>query len=274
MPINGLDQRMWAKSAQIYPDKKFMNYFFVLLLSTLTTLGLTPMLVRLASRLKLVDFPGGRKIHFSPVPRVGGLARGLGRVPALLLYGGFDQFTAVLLFSTGVIVAFALADDSVGLGYKTKFLGQSLGALIVILLNKLCFLSLLFQPNAINWPIWVTLPFTLLVVLTVTNAINLADGLDGMAGGIMIQVFLCISFMAYGGNNAFITVVAVAVVGALFGFLRFNTHPAVIFMGDTGSQLLGFLGIVLTLALLQGNRALSPFLPLLLFGGCKRKLQK
>lgn len=243
-----------------------MNYFFVLLLSTLTTLGLTPLLIRLASRIKLIDFPGGRKIHSAPIPRVGGLAMVLGVIPALLLYGGFDQLTSFVLAGAGVIVAFALVDDTVGLGYKTKFLGQGLAALIVILLGKLCVFSLFFHPTLLTWPTWLTLPFTVLVILTVTNAINLADGLDGMAGGIMLQVFLCLSLMAYSSGNTFIAILAVAVVGALFAFLRFNTHPAVIFMGDTGSQLLGFLAITLTLALLQSNRALSPFLPLFLFG--------
>lgn len=257
---------MWTKSAQRHYSNTFMNYFFVLLLSTLTTLGLTPLMIRLAARLKLIDRPGGRKIHPAPVPRVGGLAMVLGIIPALFLYGGFDQLTAFLLAGAAVLVAFALADDTVGLGYKTKFLGQGLAALIVTMLAKLCAFSLLFPPNTINLPAWLSLPFTLLVILSVTNAINLADGLDGMAGGIMLQVFLCISLIAYGSGNTYITLLAVAVVGALFAFLRFNTHPAVIFMGDTGSQLLGFLGIVLTLGLLQNNSYLSPLLPLLLFG--------
>ena len=199
----------------------FMNYFFVLLLSNLATLGLTPLMIRLATRLKLlIDRPGGRKIHSAPVPRVGGLAMVLGVIPALLLYGGFDQLTIFLLAGAAVIVVFALVDDTVGLGYRTKFLGQGLAALIVILLGKLCFFSLLFPSNAINWPIWLSLPFTLLVILSVTNAINLADGLDGMAGGIMLQVFLCISLIAYGNGNAYLTLLAVAVVGALFAFLK------------------------------------------------------
>ena len=243
-----------------------MNYFFVLLLSTLTTLGLTPLLIRLASRLKLVDFPGDRKIHSSPVPRVGGLAMVLGVVPALLLYEGFDQMTTILLAAAGILVGFALADDTIGLGYRTKFLGQGLAALIAILVGKLCAFSLLFCPYAINWPSWLSLPFTLLIILAVTNAINLADGLDGMAGGIMLLVFLCISLIAYTDHNTVITLLAIAFVGALFAFLQFNTYPAVIFMGDTGSQVLGFLAIVLTLALLQSSTTLSPLLPLLLFG--------
>lgn len=249
----------------IYQDNKFMNYFFVLLLSTLTTLGLTPMLIRLSSHLHLVDLPGERKIHSSPVPRVGGLAMVLGIVPALLIYGGFDHTTSVLLIATAVLTVFALIDDMVGLGYKTKFLGQTLAAITIILLGRLCLFSVLFQAYKIDWPIWFSLPFTLLIILTVTNAINLADGLDGMAGGIMIQVFICLGLMAYQGHNTIITLLSVAVVGALFAFLRFNTHPAVIFMGDTGSQVLGFLGIVLSLALLQSSMELTPLIPLMFF---------
>jgi UDP-GlcNAc:undecaprenyl-phosphate GlcNAc-1-phosphate transferase len=104
----------------------------------------------------------------------------------------------------------------------------------------------------------------------VTNAINLADGLDGLAGGISLLIFLCIGWLAYTGTftpeRVFIMVLCSGVVGAIFGFLRFNTYPATVFMGDTGSQLLGFLAVTLSLGITQSSAVLSPFLPLLLLG--------
>ncbi|MFH1350808.1 MAG: MraY family glycosyltransferase, partial [Pseudomonadota bacterium] len=98
------------------------------------------------------------------------------------------------------------------------------------------------------------------------NAINLSDGLDGLAGGISLLSFICIGYLAYLGGHPAITILSVAVVGAIFGFLRFNTYPAVLFMGDTGSQFLGFLAASLSLRITQGNTPLSPILPLIILG--------
>jgi UDP-GlcNAc:undecaprenyl-phosphate GlcNAc-1-phosphate transferase len=112
----------------------------------------------------------------------------------------------------------------------------------------------------------VAIPLTLLVIIGVTNAINLSDGLDGLAGGISLLSFGCIGYLAYLEGDTYIGLVALALLGAIFGFLRFNTHPATVFMGDTGSQLLGFSAITLALDLTQGETALSPVLPLILLG--------
>jgi len=100
----------------------------------------------------------------------------------------------------------------------------------------------------------------------VTNAINLSDGLDGLAGGICMLSFCCIGYLAYVEQDFNIAILAAALVGAIFGFLRFNTFPATLFMGDTGSQLLGFSAIYFSLALTQGDTALSPLLPLIILG--------
>jgi len=100
----------------------------------------------------------------------------------------------------------------------------------------------------------------------VTNAINLADGLDGLAGGICLLIFACIGYLAWLEEDIVIGLVALALAGSIFGFLRFNTYPATVFMGDTGSQLLGFSAVTLSLNLTQGNTPLSPMVPLILLG--------
>jgi UDP-GlcNAc:undecaprenyl-phosphate GlcNAc-1-phosphate transferase len=111
---------------------------------------------------------------------------------------------------------------------------------------------------------------TLLVIVGVTNAINLSDGLDGLAGGTSLLIFLCILFLCYSVGDFperfFIMLLCTAVVGAVFGFLRYNTFPASVFMGDAGSQLLGFLAITLSLGVTQRELPLSPVLPMLLLG--------
>jgi len=121
-------------------------------------------------------------------------------------------------------------------------------------------------PDDFLLPGWVSIPLTLLAIVGVTNAINLADGLDGLAGGICLLIFTCIGYLAYIEGDTVNGLVALALVGAIFGFLRYNTFPATVFMGDTGSQLLGFSAVTLSLDLTQGNTALSPVLPLILLG--------
>jgi len=100
----------------------------------------------------------------------------------------------------------------------------------------------------------------------VTNAINLADGLDGLAGGICILSFCCTGYIAYLSGDTVIALLTVALVGAIFGFLKYNTYPASVFMGDTGSQFLGFSLVTTTVALTQGEAGLSPVLPIIIFG--------
>lgn len=121
-------------------------------------------------------------------------------------------------------------------------------------------------PDNVFLPDWFAIPFTLIAIVGVTNAINLSDGLDGLAGGISLLSFICIGCLAYCSANIVIALLSIAVVGAILGFLRFNTYPAVMFMGDAGSQLLGFLAVTLSLALTQGNTSFTPLLPLILLG--------
>jgi len=242
-----------------------MVYFTTLLLTMLTTIGIVPLLVNLANRLQLMDFPDARKVHASPIPRIGGIAMVVGILPTLGLHSHLDRFALVILAGAAAIVVFAVIDDSIGMGYKAKFGGQIIAGTIVIFGANLIISSLGRLPDSLLEHFWVAFPLTLLVVVAVTNAINLMDGLDGLAGGMMAQILLCLCLIASRCGNEFIALITIAAVGAIFGFLRFNTFPASIFMGDAGSQLLGFLGIVLAVDLAQSVPAISPLFPLLLF---------
>jgi UDP-GlcNAc:undecaprenyl-phosphate GlcNAc-1-phosphate transferase len=244
-----------------------MIFFSTLLISTFITIALIPIFKGLAVRVNVMDVPNDRKIHSCPVPKSGGIAMALGAFVPILFWVPADEFVRAVLIGAGIVVIFGLIDDVRNLEWKTKLAGQCAAALIVILYGgvKIKYLGMLL-PDDVLLPDWFAIPFTLITIVGVTNAINLSDGLDGLAGGISLLSFICIGCLAYCGENIVIALLSIAVVGAIFGFLRFNTYPAVLFMGDTGSQLLGFLAVTLSLALTQGNTPFTPLLPLIILG--------
>jgi UDP-GlcNAc:undecaprenyl-phosphate GlcNAc-1-phosphate transferase len=235
------------------------------------TMALIPILKSLAVKLNAMDFPNPRKVHTHPVPKIGGIAMALGTLLPVALFANGNKFINSVLIGAWIVVIFGVIDDFKNIGYKGKFLGQLIAALIVIFYGglKICNLGACLPEDTLL-PNILAIPLTILAIVGVTNAINLSDGLDGLAGGSSLLIFLCIGYLAYIGGylpqNHFIALFCAAAIGGIFGFLRFNTYPATIFMGDAGSQLLGFLAITLALRLTQANSPLSPFLPLVLLG--------
>ena len=244
-----------------------MIFLSTLLLSVFITIALIPALMRLAFRLQFVDIPDARKQHGRPIPVVGGIAMAVGAVVPIFYWQQGSPFVNAWLIGSAILVVFGMVDDFRGLGPGVKFAGQIAAALVMIFYGgvEITHLGMLL-PDEMLLPAWVAVPLTLVAIVGVTNAINLADGLDGLAGGLSMLIVACIGYLAYRQGNAQIGFVALALGGAIFGFLKFNTYPAQVFMGDTGSQFLGFSAIALSLKLTQGHTALSPVLPLLLLG--------
>lgn len=244
-----------------------MQLLTTLLLAVLITIAVTPPLCALALRHQWVDLPGERKVHLTPIPRVGGLAMALGVFAPLCYWLRGEPFVLAYLAGGALLVLFGGVDDFRDLSPKVKFSGQIAAALIAVVPGGVMIESLgALAPDGFLLPVWLGLPLTVFVIVGVTNAINLSDGLDGLAGGICLLIFAGIGYLAYLVDNHTVGLISLALGGALFGFLRFNTHPASIFMGDAGSQFLGFSAIVLSLGLTQGGGALSPLLPLILLG--------
>ncbi|MBN1906827.1 MAG: undecaprenyl/decaprenyl-phosphate alpha-N-acetylglucosaminyl 1-phosphate transferase [Deltaproteobacteria bacterium] len=247
-----------------------MLYIPTLFLSLFITITLIPIFRTLAMKANVVDMPNDRKVHKKPIPKIGGVAFAFGALIPILFLGDFfpiDRFTLSVMIGAWIIVLFGFLDDIKDLGYKAKFFGQVVATLIVIFLGDLTINNMGdLLLNGFLLPGVIAIPLTLITIIGVTNAINLADGLDGLAGGISLLSFLCIGYLAYISDLTCIAVMSAAMVGGLFGFLRFNTYPATIFMGDAGSQLIGFLAVTLSLKLTQGNTPLSPVLPLMLLG--------
>jgi UDP-GlcNAc:undecaprenyl-phosphate GlcNAc-1-phosphate transferase len=242
-----------------------MNLFFSFAVSVAVSVLLIPVLMRFAGVLNMLDEPGGRKVHVIAIPRCGGLGLAVGTLLAVLIYVPFEHKLFSLVIGSMVIVSFGFLDDQVELNYKWKFVGQIIAVLGVMYGG--IFIS--FVPfNGVEPGVrYLTLPLTLIFAIGVTNAVNLSDGLDGLAAGIMLMTFATIAFLAIDVNGVIVAIMALAVAGGIVGFLWFNTHPAVVFMGDTGSQFIGFMAVFLAIYLTQDvNKALNPALPLLLLG--------
>lgn len=244
-----------------------MTFALTLFLALFITLGAVPLLRRLAERANIMDIPDERKVHSKPIPKIGGLAMALGFFVPTLLWLDFSPFVIALLISTAMLVAAGCADDIFNLGYKPKFLAQIIAALVIMLYGGIQIRSLgMLLPEGVLLPGFIALPLTLVVIVGITNAINLADGLDGLAGGLTLMTFLCLCALAYQSGDYTVLFVCMVMLGALVGFLNYNTYPATVFMGDAGSQTLGFIAIVLSIKLTQESAALSPLLPILLVG--------
>ncbi len=237
---------------------------FILAMSV--TMVLIPLLMRWAPQLGIVDMPEARKVHAVPVPRVGGIAMVAGLGLGLLFWDSGTSAMRALGVCIATLLVFGVWDDCKTLAAGPKFAGQAVAALIALIWGGVSVGSLTISER-MPLPGWVSVPLTFLFLLGGTNAFNLADGLDGLAGGMGLLCLCGIALLAYTVSNAAVATAAVMMAGALIGFLRFNTHPARVFMGDGGSQVLGFCAAFLAVLLTQDPRTpLSTALPLLLLG--------
>lgn len=230
------------------------------------TMVLIPALMRVAGRSQLLDQPNPRKVHVTPVPRVGGVAMAVGVLLALGFWGDFDRQLQAYCAGVLILAVFGTWDDRVELGASMKLVGQSLAVLVAMLWGNIGVDSITLGGRD-PLPALPAQVLTFVFLIGVTNAINLSDGLDGLAGGMSLLCLGALALMAFTVGNAFVGPVALVAIGAIVGFLRFNTYPARVFMGDCGSQILGFSAAMLSVALTQDPEApLSAALPLLLLG--------
>jgi UDP-GlcNAc:undecaprenyl-phosphate GlcNAc-1-phosphate transferase len=243
-----------------------VQLFLAFVVALSVTAALIPVLVHWAPTIGLTDAPGPRKVHSIPVPRVGGLAMAVGLLLPTLLTVELTPSIRGLLLGLVVLLLFGLWDDRVTLGYRTKFAGQVLAAGLCMVVGNV-HIGTLMIGSVIVLPQSVSIFITFVFLIGITNAVNLADGLDGLAGGLVLLCLCAIALFAAMSGNGTVVEMALIEAGAVLGFLRFNTHPARIFMGDSGSQMLGFSVGALALLATQGEASpLSAALPLLLLG--------
>ncbi len=230
--------------------------FFSFITSLFICMALIPPLQLNAGRWSFMDLPGGRKVHANPIPRIGGIAFGSAALLSIFFWVPQDPAVGPVLLSALVILAFGIWDDRANLNYKVKLVGQLVAVFAVVIVGdiRLEQVPFLYDENA---PLWLALPLTVVFLVGAANAVNLSDGLDGLAGGLAFLSFAGIAYLAYLSHDTTVLVLAAGFLGGLLGFLRYNTYPARIFMGDAGSQLLGFSMGVLVLLLSDPSR--NPF---------------
>jgi UDP-GlcNAc:undecaprenyl-phosphate GlcNAc-1-phosphate transferase len=243
-----------------------MQAFLSFLVALVVTMTLIPPLMRASEWLHVMDVPGGRKIHTRVVPRIGGIAMVLGFLVPVLFWSQFDRLVESLLAGLCILFVFGVWDDRKDLDHRVKLAGQLAAVLVVVFYGQVSISVVPFlgldPANSLF-----SIPLTVIFLLGITNAINLADGPDGLAAGMTFLSLVVIGFLAYRSDGMQLVIMTVAAIGVIMGFLRFNTYPARIFMGDSGSQFLGFTSGVLAVVLTQQlNPALNPALPLLLLG--------
>lgn len=254
------------------------SYVLLFAVSLLLSLLLTPLVRRKALEWGAVDIPGGRRIHQRPTPRLGGIAVYLSFLLSLLLVPTFGnmvtdtfheslpQLIGLMLPATTIFLL-GIYDDIRGLSAISKMAGQAMAAGMIYFLGFR--IDMLSTPFGGGWDVPPILEFLFTVawIVGITNAFNLIDGIDGLAAGASVFAMLSILVFSIAQGNPEISLLAIVLVGATIGFLRYNFNPATIFLGDSGSLFLGFMVAVLSLVGSQkGSTIVAIAIPLVSFG--------
>ena len=233
--------------------------------------GMTPPVKRFAELIGAVDKPSERRINKVPIPRMGGLAIFLGFVLTALLFVPLSTQVTGILLGAVIIAVMGAVDDIVSLNPWVKLLGQIVAAVVVIRCGVV--FDAISNPNPLSEVAfieigWLSVPLTVLWIVACTNAVNLIDGLDGLAVGVSAISSLTMLVVSLIVSDPAVSLLLAALTGACLGFMPYNLNPAKIFMGDVGSQLLGFvLSTVSILGLFKMHAIITfvvPFLALAL----------
>lgn len=228
----------------IYKGVNLMEYIILFMLAVIISFSATPLVKKLAVKINAIDVPkDSRRIHKVPVPRLGGLSIYISFTVCSLFMLGAEKNVLGVLIGGSLIVLMGIYDDIKPLKALYKLIVQIIAALILVSFNiKVNMITLPFDStgNALDIT-FLAIPITILWVVGITNAFNLIDGLDGLACGICFISCLTLFGVSFIGYRYTAMVLTLVLAGACLGFLPFNSNPAKIFLGDTGSQFLGFI---------------------------------
>ncbi|MEG0824849.1 MAG: MraY family glycosyltransferase [Oscillospiraceae bacterium] len=216
-----------------------------LLVAALVSFIITPVVKAFAQKVGAVDVPkDGRRMHDHPIARMGGLAIVLGFMLSVILFVDITKPMQGMLLGGVIIVVLGIFDDIYSLPAMFKFVVQIVAALVAVLSGNV--ISVLSNPNVFSAnPYWdlgaLAIPITVIWIVALTNAVNLIDGLDGLAVGVSTISSMTLLVIAMAFSEGEVALLMAALAGACIGFMPYNMNPAKIFMGDTGSTFLGFI---------------------------------
>ena len=244
-----------------------LEYFVPFLIALIVAYVLTPGVKKLAIKVGAVDKPNARKVHTHAIPRLGGLAIYVGFMAAVLFCVPVRHELLGLLLGCTAIVALGIWDDICNIPAKVKLVGQIVAACIPIAFGiQIEWLTNPFG-TLIVLPELVAIPVTIFWIIGFTNTVNLIDGLDGLAAGVAFIASVSMFLLAYTMNQYLPAMIIVAMAGAALGFLQYNFNPAKIFMGDTGSMLLGYtMAVAAVLGLVKTAATIALVVPLIALG--------
>ncbi|SDJ88747.1 MraY family glycosyltransferase [Natronincola ferrireducens] len=255
-----------------------MDYYILAFLIAMSiSYILTPYAKKVAYRIGAIDVPkDNRRVHKKPIPRLGGLAIYVAFMVSSMLMAimkeevlSIDKKFIGIMVGATIIVLIGIIDDSKQISAKYKLAGQILAAVIVVysgvriefitnILNKTTGMSELKQ---------LSVPVTIFWIVGITNTVNLIDGLDGLAAGVSTIAALSLAFVACLNGGVEVTILLMILAGSLLGFLPYNFNPAEIFMGDTGSLLVGFILATISIeGVIKSATTIAVAIPVLALG--------
>lgn len=234
-------------------------------LAFLITFFAIPVIIQVAKDKKLFDEPDERKVHTTVIPTLGGLGIFAGFIIATLM-GTRPGAENLQYFAASTLVIFflGLKDDILVLSASKKFIGQLIAAGIIIKFGNIQINNLHGLFGIYEIPHIASIIFSMFTIIVITNSFNLIDGVDGLAGSLgLLTTVVFGAYFSYVGQMAY-AVMAFSLAGSIIGFLIYNFSPAKIFMGDTGSLLLGFVNSVLVIKFINTAGEANPLNPLTL----------
>lgn len=226
-----------------------INIVFASITAFIITFLAIPAVIKIADIKGLYDVPGGRKKHKASIPRLGGIAIFAGAVFSFSFWSALLNYEPIQYLISALIVMFfiGIKDDIIEMPASKKFIGQSIAALIVVLFADVRITSLCGVFGIYDIPYYISAPFSFFVIILIVNSFNLVDGIDGLAGGLGAIASFTFGLWFFNYDQIPLSILSFSVFSALLAFLSYNFAPAKIFMGDTGSLVVGLILAVLAI---------------------------
>ncbi len=242
------------------------NVFSIVLVCFISSAIFIFIVKKIALHINAIDIPNKRKVHKKPIPRLGGLGIFLAFLLGYILYGSVTTQMISVLIGGFVIILTGIVDDINPIKARYKLICQIISAVVVVYYGGLYFTNITLFGYAFYFPEWLNMILSTFFIVALVNAINLIDGLDGLAAGVSSIYFLTIAILGYflnqlGGIDIILSLI---MLGSTLGFLFHNFPPAKIFMGDTGSLFLGFMIAVIALLGYKVATVTSVIIPLII----------